>query len=92
MGGGENFGVRVAATDGDNASEGVEITAAFFVEDILHLSLHDHEGLVMISDEGWGEMLLTQAHHFLDGKTGVGFGRVVAGWEFGHGVGLFVIC
>ena len=61
----------------------IEIAPAGFVPDILHLSLHDHERLLVVEKDPGVEELLAQAQHLVGGRAGVGLRLVVEGWKFG---------
>ena len=75
--------MAVADGDGDDAAEGVEITAAFFVVEVLHRPLHDHEGLAVVVEKGGGEVFLAEFQDLFRTRALVGAGLVVIGRKLG---------
>ena len=81
--GGGDFGVAVADGDGADAAEAVEVTAAGFVEEVLHFAFDGHEGVFVEEEDALVEDGFAAGEEVGFGGAGVGGGGVVKGGEHG---------
>ena len=77
-----DLGMAVSNTDCDYSCEGIQVTASFFVKDVLHMPLYDHEGLPIVSNHPRTDILLSQGKDFIDRRAIVGFGLEIEDREF----------
>ncbi len=72
----QHIRVAVADRDGGNAGEGIKVTPAPVVPNVLALAFHDHERRLVHMEQRGAEELLAQAINLVGRRSGVGLGLV----------------
>ena len=78
----DDVGMTMPDADGDDAAEGVEVTPAALVPDVLHFAFHEGERLFVVEEDARVQELLAQAVDLVGRRAGVGLRLVVEGRQF----------
>src|SRR5262249_5742846 len=73
----DDFRMTMTDADRDDASEGIQISAAHFVPYVLHLAFDDHQRFAVVRDDAGREILMAQRQDFVARRSFVRRGLVI---------------
>src|SRR5262249_47358093 len=78
--GGDDVRMAMADANGDDSTEAVEVALARVVPDVLHLSLDEHERLLVVEEDSGIQKLLSKREHFIRRRAGIA-GGLMCEWS-----------